>query len=71
MEVICTLVIMLPGGYREVLSARGIDLDKDKADKWYVDFTDYLTQKGYAKHLTQTVYWVNNNDCLIVQKPTK
>ncbi len=68
MMVVCTLVLMLPGNYREVIQAKGIDLDKDGQDTWLVDFTEDLKKRGYANKVSKTVYRVKDNDCLIIQK---
>lgn len=76
MILICSIVILFPNGYRDSFDIEGRDLDKDAyskvdgrwVDSYLVDFTTDLKKRGFDKFLTQTVFRVNNNDCLQKRK---
>jgi hypothetical protein len=61
LHVLCTIVIILGDGTRDVRRLEGFEVG-ERGDKLIVDFAQTLDQEP-------TTRYVNNNDCLYLQDP--
>lgn len=67
MNVLCTIVIFLSPGQRDVVQLRGVVLN-DNSDKWLVDFSKEFIKRKYSTEYQTMVQKVNGNACLYTTK---
>lgn len=63
MQLICAIVIMSSGGYRDWVEVEGTWL-KDVGDYYLIDFTTEFKKRKVNMDYNTYVRKVNNNDCL-------
>jgi hypothetical protein len=61
--LICTIIIMLPNGYRQVEQVKGVVV-AERGDYYMMDFEDEFTKRGVDLDLQTQVQTINGNSCL-------
>ncbi len=64
MNVICTIIILSAGGYRDVVNAPGVVV-KEAGDYFYVDFGAYFKHRRVDLSLQTEVQRILGNSCLL------